>query len=144
MCSLVLGAPTIGWNFLFNLFHAHKALSLGKSWVKILKICKIRPLYVLYFSSWIMMSYLVFCYEWSNEFFTVNLRMISQPISPTLSNNFPEQIQNFLLSALKVITPMLISSILFGLPWRWSLAASAEYYFKVCYMYLWTSTMIII
>ena len=101
--SLVLDAPDVGLNFLFNLSHPRKALPLDKSSVKnSSKICKhnvsscakISSLYSLFFSCLGVMSYLFFSYEFYTDVFTVSVRMIIYPNYPALDKNFPDHIQN--------------------------------------------------
>ena len=77
LCIIILVSTLVGCNFFSGLFHSHKALTLGKSSVAYSQnIYKIRPLYVLFFICWIMMSSLVLSYVLSTGFFMVPLRMI--------------------------------------------------------------------
>ena len=77
LCIIILVSTLVGCNFFSGLFHSHKALTLVKSSVTYSQnIYKIRPLYVLFFICWIMMSSLVLSYVLSTGFFMVPLRMI--------------------------------------------------------------------
>ena len=112
LCNILLELLLDGISCLtypMNIKHYHWVSLQGL----IIKISKIIPLYMLFFSSYIMMSYLIFSSTLSTGFLTASLGMISYPISPTLSNNLPEHIPHCLIYPLNLIILMLIYSILF-------------------------------
>ena len=126
--SLVLDAPAIGFNLLFNLSHACNYLPLGKSlvtvsstiWKHAVSSCaKIRSLYAFLFSFLSIVSALVFCYILYSGILTPPLLMISYPSCISLTKNFHNHKHQLYLSPLKGIIQVLISSMLLDLPRRW-------------------------
>ena len=148
--SLVLCTPITGLNFLFNFSYARKCFPLGKPSVTnysliwkhtALSCAKIRAFYVFLFIWLSIVYYLLLSSALYTKVLTLILKVISYPSYTSLDNNLFYHIHHVLISSSKGEIMILVSSVLFDLPWLWSFDIPLSY-FEICFSYLFTSNIL--